>query len=237
MGLKVREASGITILDIDGRVDINSSDIIEMVGWLTNSGKVNIILNLENVDLVDYSGLSVLTIAYKNVANHNGRLKFLHVALPVIELFKVVKLDSVFDVYSDEESAVRSFCEEDVEKVHLRRKFKRLDIGLVVKYKIVGNQKKPKVFDGKVLNLSAAGLYIYSSYTLPINSVLDLEFNIPDAKQFLEASGRIVWLADKDIQSHYYPGMGVAFIHLTPDKEKAIIDFIDKNITHRTEPL
>ena len=237
MGLRIRESDGITILDIDGRVDINSSDIIEMVGWLTNSGKVNIVLNLENADLVDYSGLSVLTIAYKNVTNHKGRLKFLHVALPVIELFKVVKLDSVFEVYSDEESAVKSFSEEDVEKVHLRRKFKRLDIGLSVRYKIVGSQKKPKVFNGKVLNLSGAGLYIYSPYTFPINSVLDLEFYIPDANPVLEASGRIVWLADKDLQPHYYPGMGVGFIHLTPDKEKAIIDFIDKNITHRTEPL
>ncbi len=237
MAIRIREVNGINILDIDGKIDINSSDIIETVGWLTSTGKVNLIFNLENVDLVDYSGLSILAIAYKNVINHKGKLKFLHVGLPVIELFKVVKLDGVFEVYADEESAINSFSEEELEKLRLRRKFKRLDIHLSVKYKIMGDQKKPKIFDGGVLNISAAGIYIYSPYTFPINSLLELEFSLPSAPSILEAHGRVVWLADKEIQPHSYPGMGVAFTHLTAEKEKAIIDFIDKNITHRAEPL
>lgn len=68
MSIRVREVENVSILDIDGNVDINSSEIIETVGWLINTGKLYILLNLENVDLVDYSGLSVLAIAYKNVA-------------------------------------------------------------------------------------------------------------------------------------------------------------------------
>ena len=237
MGIRVREANGVTIIDIEGKVDINSSDIIETVGWLTTTGKINILLNLENVDLVDYSGLSILAIAYKNAVNHKGRLKFLHVSLPIIELFKVVKLDGVFEVYTDEESAINSFYDEEVERLNLRRRFKRLDIHLNVKYKIVSDQKRPKLFDGRVLNISAAGIYIYSPYTFPINTILDLEFSLPDAPLNLEANGRVIWLADKEIQPHSSPGMGVSFIHLTPEREKAIIDFIDKNITHRAGPL
>ena len=46
MGIRVRETGGVTIIDIEGKIDINSSEIIETVGWLTTSGKVNIILNL-----------------------------------------------------------------------------------------------------------------------------------------------------------------------------------------------
>ncbi len=237
MGIRIREVSNISVLDIDGRIDINSSDIIETVGWLVNTGKVNIILNFENVDIVDYNGLSILAIAYKNVVNHKGKIRFLHVPLPVLELFKVVKLDAAFTSYPDEESAVNSFCEEEVDKAHLRRKFKRLDIHLTVKYKIVSDQKKPKIFDGSVLNIGAAGLYIYSPYTFPIDTLLDLEFNLPDLPAGLESSGRVIWLADKEIQPHSSPGMGVAFVHLNTDKEKAIVEFIDKNITHRAEPL
>jgi len=237
MGIRIREIKNISILDIDGRIDINSSDIIETVGWLTTTGKVNLVLNMENVDLVDYSGLSVLAIAYKNTANHKGHLKLVHVSLPVIELFKVVKLDTVFEIYEDEEAAVNSFFQEEVERAHLRRKFKRLDIHLSTKYKIVGGQKKAKLFDGKVLNISAAGIFIYSPYTLPINTMLELEIALPDTPSPLEATGRVVWLTDKELQPHYFPGMGVAFVHLTPEKEKAVIDFIDKNITHRAEPF
>jgi len=237
MAIRIREVNNVNILDIDGHIDINSSDIVETVGWLANSGKVNVILNLENVDIVDYNGLSILAIAYKNIVNHKGKLRFLRVPLPVIELFKVVKLDYVFEFYTDEEEAINSFYEAAADKLHLRRKFQRLDIHLNVKYKIVSSQRKPKIFDGRVLNISAAGLYIYSPYTFPINSPLDLEFSIPNTPAALEASGRVVWLSDKELQSHYYPGMGVAFTHLNNEKEKSIVDFIDKNITHRAEPL
>src|SRR3990167_7672172 len=107
MSIRVREVDNINILDIEGNIDINSSDIVETVGWLVNTGKLNIILNLENVGLVDYSGLSILAIAYKNAVNHKGKFKLLHAPLPVIELFKIVRLDSVFEIYVDEESAVK----------------------------------------------------------------------------------------------------------------------------------
>lgn len=236
MPIRIREVNSINILDIEGTIDINSSEIIETVGWLVNTGKLNIILNLENVDMVDYSGISILAVAYKNVVNHKGKLRFMHVPLSVIELFRIVRLDSVFETYIDEEACVNSFFEEDFEKLRLRRKFTRLEIHISVRYRIVSDQRKPKVFDGEVLNISAAGVYIYTPYTFPVNSPLELEFNLPGMPSTLEAEGRVIWLTDKKLQPHSYPGMGVAFIHLNPEREKAVVDFIDKNITHRAEP-
>lgn len=237
MPIRIREVNNISILDIDGKIDINSSDLIEMIGWLVNSGKTNVILNLENVDLVDYNGLSILAIAYKNILNHKGKIKFIHVPLAAIELLKIVKLESVFEIYDDEEAAIESFFNQEIDKLTLRRKFQRLDIHISVKYKIVGSQKKPKQFNGIALNLSAAGLYIFTPYTFPINSVLDVEFNVPGISRPLEMTGKVNWLADKEIQPHAFPGMGVSFAHLTPEKEKTIADFIDKNITHRADTL
>lgn len=236
MSIRIRELGNISVLDLDGKIDINSSDIIETVGWLLNGGKTSLILNLENVDLVDYSGLSVLAIAYKNVVNHKGKMKLVRVALPVIELFKLVRLDSVFEVYSDEDTAAKSFDESTAESAHLRRKFARLDIHLKVQYKILGDQKNPKSFDGNVLNLSAAGLFIHTPYTFPINSQLEMELHLPDVTETLTAAGRVIWLADKELQKHSSPGMGVSFTHLHPEKEKLIVDYIDKNVTHRAEP-
>lgn len=237
MPIRLREVDSVSILDIDGKVDINSSDLVEMVGWLVNSGKVNIILNLENTDAVDYNGLSILAIAYKNVMNHKGKLKLINVPLSVIELLKAVKLETVFEIYAEEDVAVSSFFDEGIDKLSLRRRFQRLDIHLNVKYKMVSDQKKPKLFDGKILNLSAAGIYIYTPYTFPINSLLDLELSVPGMAKPLEATGKVGWLADKDIQPHAYPGMGVSFVHLTPEKEKVIAEFIEKNVTHRADTL
>ena len=236
MATQFRESGNITILDIEGNIDINSSELIESIGYLLNSGKINFIFNLENVNMVDYSGLSVLAIAYKNILNHKGKVRFLNVPPQVIELFKMVKLESAFEAYPDEESAIKSFYEESAESAHLRRRFKRLDFHLKVRYWLVGHQKKPKIFEGDVMNISAAGLYIFSKYNFPVNSQLDIELIQRGEVQFLDASARVIWLADKELQPHYYPGMGAAFIHLSSEDEKLIIDFIDKNITHRVEP-
>lgn len=237
MPIRIREVNGISILDVEGKVDVNSSDIIETIGWLTNTGKVNIVINFENVDIVDYSGLSVLAIAYKNVINHKGKLKFLNVPLGVIELFKVVKLEAVFEAYSDEESAVNSFYDQEIASLNLRRRFARLDIHLTVKYAARDGGKKPEVFEGRVLNMSAAGLYIYTPYTLPLGTRVSMELNLPGSRKPIETAGRVSWLADKEIQPHFYPGMGVSFLRLTPEKESAIIVFVDKNISHRAEPI
>ncbi|MDP3791898.1 MAG: STAS domain-containing protein [Candidatus Omnitrophota bacterium] len=236
MPIRFRESGNITIIDAEGNIDINSSDIIEMIGYFLGSGKLNFILNFENVNMVDYSGLSVLAIAYKNVLNHKGKIKFLNVSPQVIELFKIVKLENTFEVYPDEESAIKSFYDAAVLAMPLRRRFKRLDISLKVKYWLVGNQKRPKVFEGEILNLSAAGMYIFSKYTFPINSQIEMEIDLPGEIKFTDTAGRVIWLADKELQPHFYPGTGIAFTHLTPEKEKAIINFIDKNITHRADP-
>ena len=225
MPIRIREQENINILDIDGRIDINSSELIEMVGWLVNSGKLNIIFNFENVDIIDYNGLSILAISYKNIVNHKGKLKLLNVPLSAIEMLKVAKLDSIFELYTDEETAVKSFSESEAQKLNLRRKFPRLDIHLRVRYRMVSDNKNPKVFEG-----------IYTPDILPIGTMLDLEFNIPGSKVVFEAPGRVSWLADKELQPHSNPGMGVSFSHLTTEKELAIVDFIDKNVTHRSDP-
>lgn len=237
MAIRIRESDGVSILDIDGKIDINSSDVIEAVGWLVNSGKLNILINLESVDMIDYSGLSILAIAYKNVVNHKGKMKLLNVSLSAAELLKVVKLDHVFETYSDEKSALESFFSTAASALHLRRRFQRLDIHLKASYKLVAPGKDLKAFDGIALNLSAAGLYLHSKFTFPLNSLMDISLEIPGEEKRLEACGRVVYLADKDIQPHAYPGMGVAFTHLDPKKERVIVDFIDRNVTHRADDL
>ena len=99
----------------------------------------------------------------------------------------------------------------------------------------MGNQRRPKIFDGEIRNLSPAGLYIFSKYTFPVNSQLETELSLPGEVKLTDAIVRVVWVADKEIQPHHYPGMGVAFINLGQEKERSIIDFIDKNIIRRAD--
>lgn len=237
MSIRVRESCGVSILDIEGNIDINSADIIEAIGSLVSKGSLNIIINLENVDLVDYSGLSILAVAYKSVINHRGKLKFIHVPLSVIELFKVVKLDNVLEIYQDEPSAINSFSEICHSDLHLRRKYQRLDAHIKVNYSIIGEMANPKTFEGVALNISAAGVYIYTKYIFPLNSLLNICLTLPGTNKRIETEGRVIYLADKDIQPHSFPGMGTAFTHLNAKKEKLLVEFIEKNVTHRADQI
>jgi anti-sigma B factor antagonist len=68
-----------------------------------------ILLNLADVDYIDSSGIGELVSAYTGVKNRGGALKLLHLTKKVHDLLQLTKLFTVFDVYSDESTALSSF--------------------------------------------------------------------------------------------------------------------------------
>ena len=65
--------------------------------------------NLADVNYIDSSGIGELVHAYTSVKTSGGELKLLHLTKKVRDLLQITKLYTVFDVHSDEASAVRSF--------------------------------------------------------------------------------------------------------------------------------
>jgi len=234
MKIGLRKIENVNILDIYGRIDINCSEIIEISSQIVKAGQPNIIFNLENVEQIDYNGLSVLAISYKNVINHGGNLKLCNVPLQIMELFRVVRLDSVFSIYQKEQSAILSFHNKDIEieEKLLRRRFERIGIHLENKYWRVGLETKQ--YKGTILNISGAGLYLYAKDTLPLHSEVAIELWLPEQNKPLLITGTVIWLADKEIQLHVYPGMGISLVDLEHTKQKAIVDFVEKNASHRS---
>ncbi|MBD3264545.1 MAG: hypothetical protein GF375_05550, partial [Candidatus Omnitrophica bacterium] len=41
---------------------------------------------------------------------------------------------------------------------------------------------------------------------------------------------KVVWLADKMIQSGYFPGMGLEFLKIDAEAQKKIIQFVEKHL-------
>ncbi len=184
--------------------------------------------------MVDYNGLSILGIAYKNITNQNGMLKFSDVPLHIKELFKTTRLDMVFDMYGNEKGALQSFeLSDKVDKLILRRRFKRIDVNISARYK-KGISAKVKFLKGKLLNISGEGLFIYSKNIFPASTQLYLEISLEKKKRPITLMGTVLWLADKELQPHVYPGMAISFTDLEKKSQAKIIDFIDKNITRRS---
>lgn len=236
LDLKLREAKEITIIDIEGRIDLNASELIELVGWLLKRGKKKILLNFEHVDALDYSGLSVLAIAYKNVRNHEGILKFVSVPLHIEKLLRIAQLLDVFELHQEEEVALSSFNETRFQPhlPPLRRRFKRLEVvNIAVRYLPVYRKGDP-FLEGKAFNLGGEGLFLYAQKVFPLNTELILELHFPKENLPFVTEGTVAWLADKELQPHNFPGMGVQFKKLDSKQQKLLIEFIDRNVVQRS---
>jgi anti-sigma B factor antagonist len=69
-----------------------------------------LLLNLGEVTYIDSSGIGELVSGFTTVANQQGTLKLLNLNKRVKDLLQITKLYTVFEVFDDEASAVRSFA-------------------------------------------------------------------------------------------------------------------------------
>jgi anti-sigma B factor antagonist len=106
-----REVNGITIVDMSGRITLGEGSALlrELIRDLLNKGQKKIVLNLGGVNYIDSSGIGELVSAFTTVKNQGGELKLLNLTQKVHDLLQITKLYTIFDVHTDEESAIRSF--------------------------------------------------------------------------------------------------------------------------------
>ncbi|MFA5272391.1 MAG: anti-sigma factor antagonist [Candidatus Omnitrophota bacterium] len=238
MKIHIRESENIVILDLDGSIDINSSDFVETVGWALVTKSKNVLCNFEGINLIDYVGISLIAVAYKNVLNHKGKMKLVNVPSHVQKLFSVVGLDKVFDYYENEETAIKSFKDEElfshILEQRLRRRFKRIPLQRIIEYKQKYTEKEI-YHKGKIVNLSAIGAFIIAEKTFSIGEVLTTRLHLEPAPGVLEIDARVVWEADKEIQPIESPAMGLEFQNISPQVQEQIVGFVEKNLTHSSQ--
>ena len=109
-----RTEGGVLILDIQGRIVGDASlDLRRSInGWmaeLSEKDKPSVVLNLEKVSMMDSSGLGVLVSSYTSVQKKDGRLVLAGMGKGLQNLIAISKLTRVFDIYENEDEAVKSF--------------------------------------------------------------------------------------------------------------------------------
>jgi anti-sigma B factor antagonist len=108
--LHQREKEGISILDLKGQLTIGEPETIlrDAIVALAAEKPPKVILNLVDVGKIDDDGLGAVVFCYAWTAKAGGKLKLLN--LPAhLSLMILSKLDTVFEVFSDEQDAVNSF--------------------------------------------------------------------------------------------------------------------------------
>ncbi|MBD3245471.1 MAG: STAS domain-containing protein [Candidatus Omnitrophica bacterium] len=233
----VKEKEGVSILDVQGNLDINASRFVETVGWVLLHKNKDILCDFSSVNLVDYIGVSLIAVVYKNVVNHKGRIKFMHVPAHLQKLLTVAGMEHVLEIFYSEQDALRSFKEENlihrILKKQLRRRFTRIPYQTTVSY---GQKFAPRktMHRGRILNLSGIGLFVVGGKVFSLGDILTCKLHLLPDPGFMEVDTKVVWVADREIQPLESPGMGLEFYNLSAPQQEKIVSFVEKHRTYNS---
>ena len=106
-----REKEGIRILDLRGQLKAGDSEstLRSAIDALARDNIVNIVLNLAEVTKIDSEGLEALIVCYTQIRKCGGALKLARLNAEHLSLDVLTRLNTVFEVFADEQDAVNSF--------------------------------------------------------------------------------------------------------------------------------
>lgn len=103
-----------------------------------------------------------------------------------------------------------------------RRKFKRFDAYMSVRYQVPETQEAKGIALSK--DLSREGLKMSSPFRIPEGTTLDLELDIPDDPKPVHTSGKIVWSESTRGQDQGFD-VGVRFMMMDPVDKFRVLDY------------
>lgn len=109
MDIKTRMAGEVNILELGGRFDTGT--VAPVSAWLdqvTAAPGARVLVNLTNTTFVDSTGLAILVQALKRCQQVKGELVLCGLRRPVYMIFELTRLDKAFNIYVDEEHAIKA---------------------------------------------------------------------------------------------------------------------------------
>jgi anti-sigma B factor antagonist len=82
------------------------SDLKNAVFKLINDRAPSIILDLNNVEYMDSSGIGLIVTAYKVMNQYGGRMGLVNVQDDVMKLLRLTTIDTLIKIYSSEQEIV-----------------------------------------------------------------------------------------------------------------------------------
>jgi anti-sigma B factor antagonist len=109
--LTSRQVGDVTVIDAAGRITLGdgASSFRDTIRDLAAKGNKKLLLNLADVSYIDSSGIGEMVSGFTTVTNNGGQLKLLGLSKRVKDLLQITKLYTVFEVFDDETTAIRSF--------------------------------------------------------------------------------------------------------------------------------
>jgi anti-sigma B factor antagonist len=105
----VRHVKGRSVVALTGELDLATApELRERLGLLSEEGENEVTLDLTDLDFVDSTGLSVFVMAFNRAQAGGGSLIIRNPSSPVMRIFEITGLTSVFTIAVDGEPVTAS---------------------------------------------------------------------------------------------------------------------------------
>jgi anti-sigma B factor antagonist len=96
-----------TVVEVGGEIDVYTAPKLrETIVSLVEAGQKNLVIDLEQVEFLDSTGLGVLVGGLKRVRTQEGSLSLVCTQERLLKIFRITGLTKVFDIHEDVESAL-----------------------------------------------------------------------------------------------------------------------------------
>ncbi|MFD0676872.1 MULTISPECIES: STAS domain-containing protein [unclassified Paenibacillus] len=107
MNVMERIVNGVVVLDIQGRLDANTSGILEACFLkMIEQGNTRFVFGLAQLDYVSSAGLRILLVAAKKLKALKGSLALAQMTDNVKEVFDISGFSTIFTIYGTEAEAL-----------------------------------------------------------------------------------------------------------------------------------
>jgi len=109
--ITTRTKGGCTVLDLNGKLVLGPAtrELRDRVREAAKKDPNRIILNLREVNYADSCGIGELVSSYSHVKSQGGKLVLLDPPSRVMSLLLLTKLETVFEIFEDEQTAIMDF--------------------------------------------------------------------------------------------------------------------------------
>jgi anti-sigma B factor antagonist len=108
MDIRIRTNQNIYIIDVAGEMDMyNSNQLKELVMKMIEKKAERFIINVENIENIDSSGVGALIFISSTLKKLNLSLAIANVRGPVKQVMEKIRLSAFFPLYDSIEAAIK----------------------------------------------------------------------------------------------------------------------------------
>lgn len=106
----IKEKGDVSIINLKGYLDAHTAPALENnFNELIKNNKFKIVVNFEDLAYISSAGLGVFMAYIENIRDNKGDIKLAKMSDKVYNIFDLLGFPLLYEIYKDEEEAIKKF--------------------------------------------------------------------------------------------------------------------------------